>query len=213
MRKQLYRDLLVKKHNGDMGLFIIDIKDIDSIFWECCRDFSKEILRTSSAWRWLSFRVDDFAKMIEEDMIYKLDKWLKKGSLSKKADCLESTINWLFDRHLNSLKNLFNRSYKLSLYPSILSDLDEQDIIYIPNTLDDIALSEFLKFDKNEKIKILKKVWNDNLYDLDFSFLDMTDLCAKYGAPPPNTFLNIQNIEKYEATQAENGHFQLVFTF
>ncbi|MBS4067745.1 MAG: hypothetical protein A2345_02670 [Sulfurimonas sp. RIFOXYB12_FULL_35_9] len=213
MSKQLYRDLLVKKHNGDIGLFILDIKDINSIFWGCCRDFSKEILRTSGAWRWLSFRVDDFAKIIEEEMINKLDKWVKKGSLAKKNNSLEHTITWLFDRHTNSLKNLFNRSYKLSLSPSFLSNLDDQEIIYTTDILDDSTLLEFLKFDKNEKIKILKKVWDDNLYDFDFNLHDMEDLCAKYGAPPPHSFLDTKNIEKYEAVQAENGHFQLVFTF
>lgn len=213
MKKHFYRDLIVRKYDGDIDLFIKDIRDINSIFWGCCRDFSKEMLRTSSNWRWLSFRVDDFAKIVEEDMIHKLEKWLKKGSLSKQLGNLEGIINWLFDRYVNSLKNLFDGRYKLSLSPSFLSGLDDQDIIYIPNTLDNIALSEFLKFDKNEKIKILTKLWNDNFYDFDFSLSDMEELCAKYGAPPTHTFLDIQNIEKYEAVQAENGHFQLVFTF
>ena len=213
MKKQFYKDLLVKKHNGDMDSFIADIKDIDSIFWGCCRDFSKEMLSTSVTWRWLSFRVDDFAKIVEENIIIKLEKWLKKGSLSKKNNCLESTINWLFDRHLNSLKNLFNSKYKLSLSPSFLSDFDDQEIISTENILDDIALLEFLKFDKNEKIRILTKLWNENIYNFDFNLLDMEDLCAKYGAPPPHSFLDTQNTEKYEAVQAENGHFQLVFTF
>ncbi len=213
MKKQFYRDLLVKKHNRDIDSFIEDIKDIDSIFWGCCRDFSKEILRTSNTWRWLSFRVDDFSITVEEDMISKLERWLKKSSLSKQANNLENTITWLFDRYVNSLKNLFDNKYKLSISPSFLSNFDDQEIISTENTLDSIALLEFLKFDKNEKIKILKKVWIDNFYDFDFNLQDMEELCAKYGAPPPNTFLNIQNIEKYEVAQAENGHFQLVFTF
>lgn len=213
MRKQLYKDLLVKKYNGNTVLFLADIKDIDSIFWKCCRDFSKELLRTSNTWRWLSFRVDDFAKIVEEDMISKLEKWLKKGSLSKQADSLENTITWLFDRHVNSLKNLFDNKYKLSFIPSFLLNYDDQKIIGTEDTLDNIALSEFLKFNENEKIEILTKVWNDNFHDFDFSLSDMEELCAKYAAPPPNTFLNIKNIEKYEAVQAENGHFQLVFTF
>lgn len=213
MKKQFYKDLLVKKHNGDMDSFIVDIKDIDSIFWGCCRDFSTEILSKSNTWRWLSFRVDDFSKTVEKNMISKLDKWLKKGSLSKQANNLGNTITWLFDRHANSLKNLSNMSYKLSLHPSFLSNLDDQEIIYTTDTHDDSALLEFLKFDKNEKIKILKKVWDDNLYDFDFNLHDMEDLCAKYGAPPPHSFLDTKNIEKYEAVQAENGHFQLVFIF
>lgn len=213
MRKQLYKDLLVKKYNGNTVLFIANIKDIDSIFWGCCRDFSKEILRTNNTWRWLSFRVDDFAKIVEEDMIYKLNKWLNKGSLSKQLGNLEGTINWLFDRYVNSLKNLFDGRYKLSISPSFLSNLDDQEIINIEDTLDVIVLSEFSKFNENEKIEILTKVWNDNFHDFDFSLSDMEELCAKYAAPPPNTFLNIKNTEKYEAIQAENGYFQLVFTF
>jgi hypothetical protein len=213
MSKQLYRDLLVKKHNGDIGLFILDIKDINSIFWGCCRDFSKEILRTSDTWRWLSFRIDDFAKIIEVEMINKLDKWVKKGSLSKKTNSLENTITWLFDRHVNSLKNLFDKNYKLSLSTSFLSNYDDQEIIYIQNIHDDIALLEFVTFDINEKIKILKKVWDDNFYDFEFNLQEMKELCTKYGAPPPHSFLDTKNIEKYEAVQAENGHFQLVFTF
>jgi len=213
MKKHFYRDLIVRKYDGDIDLFIKDIRDINSIFWGCCRDFSKEILRTSSNWRWLSFRVDDFAKIVEEDMIYKLNKWLNKGSLSNRLGNLEGIINWLFDRYVNSLKNLFDGRYKLSLSPSFLSNLDDQEIINTENTLYVIALSEFLKFNENEKIKILTKLWNDNFNDFDFSLSDMEELCAKYAAPPPNAFLNIKNIEKYEAVQAENGHFQLVFTF
>lgn len=213
MKKQFYKDLLVKKHNGDMDSFIVDIKDINSFFWGCCRDFSTEILSKSNTWRWLSFRVDDFSKIVEEDMISKLEKWLKKGSLSKQADSLENTITWLFDRHVNSLKNLFDSKYKLSFIPSFLLNYDDQEIISTEDTLDNIALSEFFKFAKNEKIKILTKLWNDNFYAFDLSLAEMEELCTKYGAPPPNTFLNIENIEKYEAVQAENGHFQLVFTF
>jgi len=213
MKKQFYKDLLVKKHNGDMDSFIVDIKDINSFFWGCCRDFSTEILSKSNTWRWLSFRVDDFSKIVEEDMISKLEKWLKKGSLSKQADSLENTITWLFDRHVNSLKNLFDSKYKLSFIPSFLLNYDDQEIISTEDTLDNIALSEFFKFAKNEKIKILTKLWNDNFYDFDLSLAEMEELCTKYGAPPPDTFLNIKNIEKYEAVQAENGHFQLVFTF
>lgn len=213
MRKHLYKDLLVKKYNGDVEAFLKNINNIDSIFWGCCRDFSTEILSTNITWRWLSFRVDDFSKIVEVDMISKLEKWLKKGSLSKQADSLENTITWLFDRHVNSLKNLFDSKYKLSFIPSFLLNYDDQEIIDTEDTLGNIALLEFLKFDKNEKIKILKKVWDDNFYDFDFNLIDMEDICAKYGAPPPHTFLDIQNIEKYEAVQAENGHFQLVFTF
>ncbi|MFA5454782.1 MAG: hypothetical protein WC272_05635 [Sulfurimonas sp.] len=213
MKKQFYKDLLVKKHNGDMDSFIVDIKDINSFFWGCCRDFSTEILSKSNTWRWLSFRVDDFSKIVEEDMISKLEKWLKKGSLSKQADSLENTITWLFDRHVNSLKNLFDSKYKLSFIPSFLLNYDDQEIISTEDTLDNIALSEFFKFAKNEKIKILTKLWNDNFYDFDLSLAEMEELCTKYGAPPPDTFLNIKNIEKYEAVQAKNGHFQLVFAF
>lgn len=211
--KQFYNKLLIKKYEKNVDLFLNDICSIESIFWDCCRDFSKEILRKNESWRWLSFRVDDFAINIERNMIKKLEKWSKKGSLSKIIQCLESTINWLFDRYVNLLKNLFDPRYLTHLKTSHIIDIDDCEIIENSEIEKEIILTDFAKFNESKKTIILKKVWDESSFDIDFNICDMQNLCKKYGAPPPESFLDLSYEKNYKLEQAKNGHSQLVFVF
>ena len=211
--KQFYIDLLINKYN-DTSLFLMEIRDENHIFWEISREFSIEILYHSHSWNWLSYRVDDFAKIIEIDMIDKVDKWSKKGSLSKNLNSLEKTIVWLLDRHVNSLKNLFDQRYANSIHFTILINLEEEVVREAQdNMVSDVILSDFYRYPKFQKIKILKKLWNDNLYDCDFTLEDLEELCEKYSAPPPSSFIKFEKTKKYETEQTESGNSQLVFTF
>lgn len=210
--KQFYTDLLMNKYD-DSSSFLIEIRDLNHIFWEVCREFSKEILISNVSWYWLGYRVDDFAKIIEIDMIDKVEKWSKKGSLSKYSNSLEKTIIWLFDRHVNSLKNLFDKRYTNSIDFTILVDCEEVIVETKDNMLNEVILSDFHRYSKFQKVKILKKIWNDNLYDYDFTLEDLEELCEKYSAPPPTTFIKFEKIKKYEIEQTESGNSQLVFTF
>jgi len=210
----LYSTLLIQKHNN-IEDFLLNIKNHDSCFWECCRDISEETLLSSRHWNWLGGRVDDFAKIVKIDAIEKLDKWiLKDSSLSKvcRSGSLKDVINWLFERHTSMLKNLFDSRYKNSLVFSVLINFDEH-VIDNSASNDNIYLDEFLSFSNSMKINIIKNLWKDNILDINFDLEDLRFICEKYQAPPPETFLNIENITKYEVKQNENGNSQLVFNF
>lgn len=118
--KELYGSLIQKKYNNSAKRFLIDIKDSNHLFWECCRDTSRELMMSSSEWRWLGYRIDDYARLVEVDVVNKLNKWLEKGSLSKIKNDLYAVIKWLFDRYANNLRNLFDKRSKKSLDPSYI---------------------------------------------------------------------------------------------
>ncbi|RLA80268.1 MAG: hypothetical protein DRG78_11310 [Epsilonproteobacteria bacterium] len=211
--KQFYTDLLMNKYD-ESSSFLIEIRDLNHVFWEVCREFSKEILISNASWYWLGYRVDDFAKIIEIDMINKMEKWSEKGSLSKYLNSLEKTIIWLLDRHVNALKNLFDKRYTNSIDFTILVDYEEVVVESKDNNMvSEVILSDFHRYSKFQKVQILKKLWDDNLYDFDFNLEDLEELCEKYSAPPPSSFIKLEKTKKYETEQTESGNSQLVFTF
>ncbi|RLA77785.1 MAG: hypothetical protein DRG78_16595 [Epsilonproteobacteria bacterium] len=210
--KQFYTNLLKYKYN-DTSSFLIEIRNENHIFWEICRDFTKEILLSQYSWNWLGYRVDDFALIVEKHIIEKLDKWSKKSSLSKHSKSLEGTIIWLFDRHVNSLKNLFDKRYKNSIDFTILLDFEEVEIEIQDDMINEVILSDFHRYRKFDKVVILLKLWNDSLYDYDFNISDLEEICVKYSAPPPSSFLEFKNSKKYKSQLAKSGNSQLVFTF
>ncbi len=219
MKKQnfssLYRTLLIKKYN-DIEEFLHCIKNKDDYFWECCRDVTKETLLNCRKWNWLGNRVDDFAKIVEKDVVSKLEKWKRKGSFAIvcNSNKLDNVIDWLFERHISMHKNLFDPRYKNSLDISFHIHINDIEISISDNICEnEIKLDEFSTFDDFTKIKILKELWNDNLLDFDFNFEDLKYLCQKYQAPPPETFIKIEIATKYEVKQNENGNSQLVFNF
>lgn len=212
--RQLYSTLLIKKYNKEE--FLLSIKNPESFFWKCCRDVAEETLLFSNNWNWLAQRIDDFAKIVELDYIAKLDKWKMKGSLSSvyHDKSFADVINWLFERYISMLKNLFNQRYKNSLDVSFhinIDDLEQSCIVDLQ--VADIYLDEFSSFKSSIKSKLLAKLWEENIYDSDFNLEDLRYLCEKYQAPPPETFLNLENVTKFEVKQNENGNSQLVFIF
>ena len=212
MTKHLYTILFANAYNDSQAL-LLNIKNPNHIFWQACRDITKELLLTNQSWTWLGYRVDDFAASAEDYIISKLEKWARKGSLCKTLNNLESTIVWLFDRHANTLKNSFDKRYKLNYELSYIIDSSEIEIMKKDDLLENIVLEDFVNFSKKEKIKILTKLWEDNLFEVDFTIIEMEELCNKYAAPPPKTFLNLEYEKNYKAEQTENGNSQLVFIF
>lgn len=118
--KELYPKLFAKKWKEPVAF----LKDValkeEHPFWGsggAGREFAREILRTDSRWKWLGNRVDDFACLIEEKMRMKLNKWIFKalldvGGLSNKLCSTEQATEWLMDRYVSELKNLFDNRYK-----------------------------------------------------------------------------------------------------
>jgi len=109
--KQLYVTLFEKKEKNSIALINNISNDSEHHFWGACRDFAREILIKSNNWRWLSYRVDDFAILAQKNMQKKLQKWLFKAMLKcskMPIDNLKSTILWLMDRFVAELKNLFD---------------------------------------------------------------------------------------------------------
>ena len=211
--KQFYTNLLVNKYNDNVSSFLIEIRDINHMFWGICREFTKDILMSNVSWHWLGYRIDDFAKIIEIDMINKMEKWSEKSSLSKHSNSLEKTIIWLLDRHVNALKNLFDTRYTNSIDFTILVDYEEVVVESKDNMMSEVILSDFHSYSRFQKVKILKKLWDDNLYDYDFNLEDLEELCEKYSAPPALSFIKLEKTKKYETEQTESGNSQLVFTF
>jgi hypothetical protein len=212
--KEFYAGLLTKRYKDNIDLYIEDIVNGDTLVFECCRDFSREILSKSQNWRWLSYRVDDFGINVEAYIIRNLNKWIFKQMQKNRFHTLNSVICWLFDRYVNTMKNIVDKRYKFSIQSSILVNINQDEEVFYAFDFDLlIALEEFLNYEESKKIEILKKVWDQNIFDLDFDIQDMEDLCVRYRAPPPQTFLSMNEKIETGVKQDENGRSQLVFIF
>ncbi|MDD3834353.1 MAG: hypothetical protein PHS42_02665 [Sulfurimonas sp.] len=212
--KEFYAGLLTKKYKNSIELFIEDIVNGDTLFFECCREFAREILSVSVTWHWLNYRVDDFGINVEANIIKNIDKWISNQMQKNRFETLHSFIYWLFDRYVNTMKNLVDKRYRFSIQPTILLSNDyDEEALSEPDLDRFVALDEFLNYKESEKIKILKKVWDQNIFDLDFDIQDMEDLCVRYRAPPPQTFLSMNKEIETGVKQDENGRSQLVFIF
>ncbi len=212
--KEFYAGLLVKRYKNNTDLFIEDIVNGDTLVFECCRDFAREILSVSATWHWLNYRIDDFAINVESYIVKNINKWIDKQMQKNRFDTLHSLIYWFFDKYVNTMKNIVDKRYRFSIESTILVSINEdEEVLYTSNLDCLIALEEFLNYEELEKIKILKKVWNQNILDLDFDIQDMEELCVRYRAPLPKTFLSLNEKIETGVEQDEKGHSQLVFVF
>lgn len=131
--KDLYSELISKKWDNPHN-FLQDVKsNTENIMWGpggAGREFAYEILSKDMHWCWISYRIDDFAPLVEEDMRNKLSTWIWRanfgiGALSKRMYCTKAVSKWLMDRYVAMLKNLFDKRYKNSLSPSFIVEFDE----------------------------------------------------------------------------------------
>lgn len=126
--KEMY-SLLFSQKWPDIDDFLYEVTLEDHPMWGAGgagREFAKEILKYDERWRWLAFRIDDFAVLIEESMRKKLSNWIWRsqlgiGSLSKHSDSTESIASWIMNRYVSELKNLFDPRYKNSIDPKKIS--------------------------------------------------------------------------------------------
>jgi hypothetical protein len=109
--KQLYIKLLAQKEKNSIEFINKISLNSNHHFWGAARDFSKEILSANLSWKWLSYRIDDFASIAQRIMQEKLQPWLFKAQLEcgkMKINNIYNTISWLLDRFVSELKNLFD---------------------------------------------------------------------------------------------------------
>ncbi len=121
---KIYTELYTKKYRQTEVLLQEVINDKNHHFWDACRDIAEEKLQFTR-WKWLSRRIDDFAMEATRYISEKLYEWLRKarygkGSLAKQIHSLRNTIEWLFERWVSVLKNLFDPRYKLYIPQSYI---------------------------------------------------------------------------------------------
>ncbi len=89
-------------------------------------------------------------------------------------------------------------------------DIDASEL----NIDDILELERVNKFSKKEKIKFLKEVWKDGIYD-DFDVEDMKYLCNKLNLEIDEVFENKGDLIKLNLRkeQVESCNYQLVLVF
>ncbi|MDX4049304.1 hypothetical protein Q6A83_00765 [Aliarcobacter skirrowii] len=133
-----------------------------------------------------------------------------------KCENISNAASWLIERLLNNMRNITtNKKYKLYCAPSfgkLHENIKSND--ELENMLELLELERVNKFSKEEKIKLLKGVWKDAIYD-DFDEEDMKYLCNKVDLTIDDVFENKGDLCKLnlKKEQAESGNSQLVIIF
>jgi len=130
--KKLYIKLISNQYN-DVDTFMKDIQNREHYLWGVCRDCAQEILIHDNSWKWLAHRVDDFSPNATQYLLSKLPEWHWKAgfgsnALSLRLHSVKETIQWVIDRWIAMLKNLFNPRYKFHLKPSYIVPYEEEYI-------------------------------------------------------------------------------------
>ncbi len=206
------------------------IKNTESIFKDSeifksillwSRDAAREYFSTQSSKYFLVDYIDDVAPVVDEYMLVRVEKMYKKAfktqnRLFENLCSSETTISWLIDRWINVFINLTtNRNYRdyidiSKIKMNFCEDIDASEL----NIDDILELEKVKKLSKNEKIKLLKEVWKDAIYD-DFDEEDMNYLCEKLDLTLDEVFDDKGDLIKLnlKKEQAENGNSQLVIIF
>lgn len=110
------------------------IKDEYHLLWDICKDYATKILSSNSSWHWLATRIDDFSLLATQYMCKRLPLWIWKshfelGSMYRVINNMEKTINWLMNRWISSLKNLFDTRYTYHISPNFTISFEETYMI------------------------------------------------------------------------------------
>lgn len=185
------------------------------------RDSAREYFSTQKSKLFLVDYVDDIAPIVDEYMLLRVEKMYSnaiksKNRLFENLCSSEKTISWLIDRWINIFINITsNDKYKDFVDISkIKMNFDDDIYANSINIDDDIEFEKAKKLPKEEKIKLLKEVWKDAIYD-DFDEQDMQYLVEKLNLKLDEVFENKGDLEKLNLRkiQVENGHSQLVLLF
>ncbi len=206
------------------------IKNTESIFKDSeifksillwSRDAAREYFSTQSSKYFLVDYIDDVAHVVDEYMLSRIEKMYKQAfktqnRLFENLCSSETTISWLIDRWINVFINLTtNRNYRdyidiSKIKMNFCEDIDASEL----NIDDILELEKVKKLSKNEKIKLLKEVWKDAIYD-DFDEEDMKYLCNKLDLEIDEVFENKGDLIRLNLRkeQVESGNSQLVIIF
>ncbi|MGJ0301281.1 hypothetical protein [Aliarcobacter cryaerophilus] len=185
------------------------------------RDAAREYFSTQSSKYFLVDYIDDVAPVVDEYMLVRVEKMYKKAfktqnRLFENLCSSETTISWLIDRWINVFINLTtNRNYRdyidiSKIKMNFFENIDANEL----NIDDILELERVNKFSKKEKIKFLKEVWKDAIYD-DFDEEDMKYLCNKVDLTIDDVFENKGDLCKLnlKKEQVLNGGSQLAIVF
>ena len=185
------------------------------------RDAAREYFSTQLSKYFLVDYIDDVAPVVDEYMLVRVEKMYKKAfktqnRLFENLCSSETTISWLIDRWINVFINLTtNRNYRdyidiSKIKMNFCEDIDASEL----NIDDILELERVNKFSKKEKIKLLKEVWKDGIYD-DFDVEDMKYLCNKLNLEIDEVFENKGDLIKLNLRkeQVESCNYQLVLVF
>lgn len=134
--KEVYSVLFAKKY-PDPYEFVNGIAcNLDHAFWGsggAGREFAREILSKSNSWYWLSLDIDDYALFMEDAMRKKLSQWIwnsyfEESSLANHMTDTGAAAQWLLDRYVNELKNLFDERYKNYIKPIHFTSYEEKKL-------------------------------------------------------------------------------------
>ena len=185
------------------------------------RDSAKEFFETQTSKMFLTSYVDDVGHVVDEYMLTRKEKMYKKALITKNKlfsnlCSSQKTVSWLIDRWINVFINLTtNRNYRdyidiSKIKMNFCEDIDASEL----NIDDILELERVNKFSKKEKIKFLKEVWKDGIYD-DFDVEDMKYLCNKLNLEIDEVFENKGDLIKLNLRkeQVESCNYQLVLVF
>ena len=185
------------------------------------RDAAREYFSTQLSKYFLVDYIDDVAPVVDEYMLVRVEKMYKKAfktqnRLFENLCSSETTISWLIDRWINVFINLTtNRNYRdyidiSKIKMNFCEDIDASEL----NIDDILELERVNKFSKKEKIKLLKEVWKEAIYD-DFDVEDMKYLCNKLNLEIDEVFENKGDLIKLNLRkeQVESCNYQLVLVF
>ena len=185
------------------------------------RDAAREYFSTQLSKYFLVDYIDDVAPVVDEYMLVRVEKMYKKAfktqnRLFENLCSSETTISWLIDRWINVFINLTtNRNYRdyidiSKIKMNFFENIDANEL----NIDDILELERVNKFSKKEKIKFLKEVWKDAIYD-DFDEEDMKYLCNKVDLTIDDVFENKGDLCKLnlKKEQVLNGGSQLAIVF
>ncbi|WP_133243880.1 hypothetical protein [Aliarcobacter skirrowii] len=165
--------------------------------------------------------IDDVGSIVDEYLTNRATKMYVKAfkSRNKLFENLyssEKTISWLIDRWINTFVNITsNEKYKDFVdITKIKMNFCEDRYASELNIDDILELERVNKFSKKEKIKFLKEVWKDAIYD-DFDEEDMKYLCNKVDLTIDDVFENKGDLCKLnlKKEQVLNGGSQLAIVF